>query len=44
MKFCWGGKSGTEVPALEQTLQDLETSLAEKQALWAELDFCQKVG
>ena len=36
MKFRWGGKSGTEVPALKQSLQDLQTSLAEKQALWAE--------
>ena len=36
MKFRWGDESGTEVPALAQSLQDLQTSLAEKQALWAE--------
>ena len=36
MKFRCGSKSGTEIPALGQSLQDLQTSLAEKQALWAE--------
>jgi hypothetical protein len=36
MKFRFGDKSGTEVPALEQSLEDLQTSLAEKQKQWAE--------
>src|SRR3954453_19285772 len=36
MKFRFGDKSGAEVPPLEQSLQDLQTSLAQKQKQWAE--------
>jgi hypothetical protein len=36
MKFRFGDKSGTEVPPLEQSLQDLQTLLAEMQNRWAE--------
>jgi hypothetical protein len=36
MKFRLGGKSGSEVPPLEQSLQNLQASLAEQQKRWAE--------
>jgi hypothetical protein len=36
MKFRLGGKSGSEVPALEQSLEDLQASLAQQQKQWAE--------
>lgn len=36
MKFRFGDKSGAEVPPLEQSFQDLQTSLVEKQKQWAE--------
>jgi len=36
MKLRLGGKSGTEVPSLKQSLQDLQASLAQQQQLWAE--------
>ena len=36
MKFRLGGKSGSEVPSLEQSLQDVQASLAEQQKRWAE--------
>jgi hypothetical protein len=36
VKFRFGDKSGTEVPPLTQSLEDLQTSLAQKQKQWAE--------
>jgi uncharacterized membrane-anchored protein YjiN (DUF445 family) len=36
MKFRFGCKSGSAVPSLEQSLQDLHTSLAQHQKQWAE--------
>lgn len=36
MKFRLGGKTGAEVPPLEQSLQDLQASLAQEQKRWAE--------
>jgi hypothetical protein len=37
MKFLFGSKSGSEVPALQQSLEDIQASLAEQQKRWAEL-------
>jgi hypothetical protein len=36
MKFCFGSKSGQEVPAPDQALQALHDELAAKQKQWAE--------
>jgi hypothetical protein len=36
MRLRFGSKSGPEVPALEQSLQQMHDSLAQKQSLWAE--------
>lgn len=36
MKFLFGSKAGQAVPALEQSLQDIQASLARRQQLWAE--------
>jgi hypothetical protein len=36
MRFQFGKKSGEEIPALEQSLKDLQSALAEQQQLWAE--------
>jgi hypothetical protein len=36
MKFRFGSKSGSEVPPLERSLQDLQTSLTQQQKQWAE--------
>jgi hypothetical protein len=36
MKFRLGGKSGSEVPPLERSLQDLQASLTQQQKQWAE--------
>lgn len=36
MKFRFGSKGGDEVPALEQSLRDLQAQLAEHQKRWAE--------
>jgi hypothetical protein len=36
MKFRFGDQSGTAVPPLEQSLEDLRTSLAQQQKQWAE--------
>jgi len=36
MRLRFGGKEGPEVPALEQSLQELQDSLAQQQKLWAE--------
>ena len=36
MKFLFGSKSGREVPALEQSLRELQEALAVKQKEWAE--------
>lgn len=36
MKVHLGSKDGPPVPALEQTLQDIQASLAKQQQLWAE--------
>ena len=36
MKFRLGSKSGQPVPPLEQSLQEIQTSLAQQQHLWAE--------
>ena len=36
MKFRLGGQSGSEVPPLEQSLQNLQASLAQQQKRWAE--------
>lgn len=37
MKFRFGSKSGQAVPPLEQSLQDIQASLAQQQKLWADL-------
>jgi hypothetical protein len=37
MKFRLGSKSGQQIPPLEQSLQDIQASLARQQELWAEL-------
>ena len=36
MKFRFGRKSGAVVPPLEQSLQELQASLAQQQKQWAE--------
>ena len=36
MKFRFGSKSGSEVLPLQQCLQDIQSSLALQQKLWAE--------
>ena len=36
MKFRLGSKSGQPVPSLEESLQDIQASLAQQQKLWAE--------
>jgi hypothetical protein len=36
MKFLFGSKSGREVPALAQSLAELQEALAGKQKEWAE--------
>jgi len=36
MKFRFGSKSGAEVPALEQSLRQLQEALAARQQEWAE--------
>lgn len=36
MKFRFGSKAGEPVPALDQSLQDLQARLAEQQKRWAE--------
>ena len=36
MRFQFGKKSGEEIPALEQSLKDLQSVLADQQNLWAE--------
>ena len=36
MKFRLGTKSGQPVPSLEESLQDIQASLAQQQKLWAE--------
>ena len=36
MRFRFGKKPGEEVPALGQSLADLQSALAGQQALWAE--------
>jgi hypothetical protein len=36
MKFRLGGKTGSDVPPLDQSLKDLQASLAEQQKRWAE--------
>lgn len=35
MKFHFGSKGGDEVPALEQSLRDLQAQLADHQKRWA---------
>ena len=37
MKFCFGSKSGDQVPPLEQSLQEIQVSLTQQQRQWAEL-------
>jgi len=37
MKFRLGSNSGQQIPPLEQSLQDIQASLAQQQELWAEL-------
>ena len=37
MKFRFGSKSGAQVPPLEQSLQEIQASLAQQQKQWAEL-------
>jgi hypothetical protein len=37
MKFLFGSKSGEQVPPLQQSLQEIHTSLAQQQKLWADL-------
>lgn len=37
MKFRLGSQSGQQIPSLEQSLQDIQASLAQQQELWAEL-------
>ena len=36
MKFRFGSKSGQQIPPLEQSLQDIQASLAQQQKRWAE--------
>jgi hypothetical protein len=36
MKFRFGSQSGQQVPTLEQSLLDIQTSLTQQQKLWAE--------
>ena len=36
MKFRFGSKSAEPVPALDQALKDIQTSLAQHQKRWAE--------
>ena len=36
MRLRFGKKSGEEIPALEQSLTDLQSSLADQQHRWAE--------
>jgi hypothetical protein len=36
MRFQFGKKPAEEIPALGQSLTDLQSALAEKQRLWAE--------
>ena len=36
MKFLFRSKSGREVPPLQQSLEDIQTSLADQQKQWAE--------
>jgi hypothetical protein len=36
MKFLFGSKSGREVPSLQQSLEDIQTNLADQQQQWAE--------
>lgn len=36
MKFRFGSKSGLEVPPLEQSLQEIQASLAQQQKQWAD--------
>jgi hypothetical protein len=36
MKFRLGSKSGQAIPSLEQSLQDIQASLAQQQKRWAE--------
>jgi hypothetical protein len=36
MKFRFNTKTGPEIPALEQSLQDIHSRLAEQQKQWAE--------
>lgn len=37
MKFRFGGKAGDQVPPLEQSLQQIQASLAQQQKEWAQL-------
>jgi hypothetical protein len=37
MKFCLGSKSGQPVLPLEQSLQEIQASLADQQKQWADL-------
>ena len=37
MKFRFGSTSGEQVPPLEQSLQQIQASLAQQQKQWAEL-------
>ena len=36
MKFLFGSKSGREVPPLQQSLEEIQASLADQQNQWAE--------
>ena len=36
MKFLFGSKTGDAVPALEQSLRDIQADLARRQQAWAE--------
>jgi len=36
MKFLFRSKSGREVPPLQQSLEDIQTNLADQQQQWAE--------
>ena len=37
MKFLFGSKSGKAVPPLQQSLEEIQASLADQQSLWAGL-------
>ncbi len=37
MNFRFGSKSGQQVPSLEQSLQEIQASLAQQQKQWADL-------